>query len=699
MKLTRLPIFFFQLAASVAGAQTVWHVDHVCVSPGAGTQINPFCTIQDGVDAAQDGDTVLVHPGTYTGDGNRDISVFGKKITLRSTDGPSATVLDIQGGPTSIHRGFFLIHGETNGTIVDGFTIMNAYLIGDTGGTGPGGGGGGGGFYIRDSSPTIRNCIIRDNISATLNPPFPVDGRGGGVYVDGGSSTIIQNCIIADNVAERRGGGINLIGDNANSATVQNCWVIGNSSGENYPGGGIKLAGGRPIVINTIIANNDGGGPGGGVHSEQSDAFLGNCILWSNRSGFGGAQIHIQSSRLTLEYSDVQGGSERIEGSGQLNWGSGNIDADPLFVYPEGGDYHLLPGSPCIDAGNNFALPANLLTDLDGVARLADDPDTPDTGNSDGSVGVVDMGPYEFGGDDCNNNGTPDPDDISKGTSLDCDANNVPDDCEPDCNGNGQADLCDIADGVSGDCNENLRPDACEIDQNSPAQGGPFYCAVATNSCDPDCNVNGVLDVCDINSETSEDCDINGVPDECDPDCNDNGEVDVCEIISGLADDCNRNLVPDECEVPLPITQQPQDQEVEMGVAFTFFMVQAEGLVLEYQWRKDGVALADGDEFLGTTADTLFVVDVQPEDAGSYDCEVTELVNECSTLSDPATLTVLDPCPADLDGDGFVNVPDLIILLGAWGFCADDCPADFDADGQVRVSDLIELLGTWGTCP
>ena len=64
-------------------AQTTWHVDDDCTPPGTGTQVDPFCTIQDGVNAASNGDTVLVAPGTYTGDGNRDISLFGKRITLR----------------------------------------------------------------------------------------------------------------------------------------------------------------------------------------------------------------------------------------------------------------------------------------------------------------------------------------------------------------------------------------------------------------------------------------------------------------------------------------------------------------------------------------------------------------------------------------------------------------------------------------
>lgn len=55
-------------------------------------------------------------------------------------------------------------------------------------------------------------------------------------------------------------------------------------------------------------------------------------------------------------------------------------------------------------------------------------------------------------------------------------------------------------------------------------------------------------------------------------------------------------------------------------------------------------------------------------------------------------------CPEDLDGDNEVRVPDLIILLGAWGPNPGH-PADFDADGEVRVPDLIALLAAWGACP
>ena len=73
-------------ADSVQG-QTTWHVDDDCAPPGAGTEVDPFCTIQAGVNASSDGDTVLVAPGAYTGDGNRDI--IESCIEKEATYGPN----------------------------------------------------------------------------------------------------------------------------------------------------------------------------------------------------------------------------------------------------------------------------------------------------------------------------------------------------------------------------------------------------------------------------------------------------------------------------------------------------------------------------------------------------------------------------------------------------------------------------------
>ncbi len=55
-------------------------------------------------------------------------------------------------------------------------------------------------------------------------------------------------------------------------------------------------------------------------------------------------------------------------------------------------------------------------------------------------------------------------------------------------------------------------------------------------------------------------------------------------------------------------------------------------------------------------------------------------------------------CVGDVDGDGVVGVPDLLLLLAAWGTNPGG-PPDFDGDGQVAVPDLLALLANWGPCP
>jgi hypothetical protein len=86
-----------------------------------------------------------------------------------------------------------------------------------------------------------------------------------------------------------------------------------------------------------------------------------------------------------VSYCNVQGGY----------LGTGNIDADPLFVDPDNGDLRLSPNSPCIDAGDNTDVPKGVLRDLDGNPRFVADACA-------GAGGAtVDMGAYEFQGTSC----------------------------------------------------------------------------------------------------------------------------------------------------------------------------------------------------------------------------------------------------------------------------------------------------------
>ncbi len=305
-----------------------------------------FPTIQEAIVAAMDGDEVVVADGTWTGDDNRDLDFGGRLITVRSESGdPALCIIDCEGSFNDPHRGFHFHSGETSDAVVQGFTIRNGSALPD----GFMGGRNGGAIYCDfDSDPTINNCTITGNSAFS----------GGGIMcgANSGSSPTITNCTITDNSAVR--------------------------------GGGIYSYRGSPAITNCIISGNtavgDDLGFGGGIFCSTGSApTITNCILWLDTPD----EIYIYNNgNPAVNYSDVQGG-----------WpGTGNIDADPLFVDPDNGNYRHSSGSPCIDAADNSAVPKGITTDLDGNPRFVDDPDTKDTGN--GEPPIVDMGAYEFQG-------------------------------------------------------------------------------------------------------------------------------------------------------------------------------------------------------------------------------------------------------------------------------------------------------------
>jgi hypothetical protein len=136
-----------------------------------------------------------------------------------------------------------------------------------------------------------------------------------------------------------------------------------------------------------------------------------NSIVASNNAQYGSQLALELHSMAQVRSSDVFGTQPvYVSGMSHVDWESGNINADPLFVDAPNGDYHLLSGSPCVDAGDNgfiehddFDLDGDgivfepLPYDLDYGWRVEDDPNTPDTGNG-GPYGdyVVDMGAYEW---------------------------------------------------------------------------------------------------------------------------------------------------------------------------------------------------------------------------------------------------------------------------------------------------------------
>ena len=257
---------------------------------------------------------------------------------------------------------------------------------------------GGAMLNVIDVAAVLSRCTFRSNAA----------GRSGGAISNSSkSNAILMNCAFEGNSALTGGGGLfNLVSD----PVVMNCTFSGNTGG--VGGAMLNRDNAAPAVTNCTFSANQANLGGGIYNTLNASPVITNCVLWGNiDSGVSAsnAQIRTDSGTPVVTYSCVQGG---WEGDG----GTGNIDTDPLFANAAGPDasagtgdedLSLQAGSPCIDSGNNLAVPADAadldadenvaeLTPLDAAdePRNADDPATDNTGTGTGAV--VDMGAFEF---------------------------------------------------------------------------------------------------------------------------------------------------------------------------------------------------------------------------------------------------------------------------------------------------------------
>jgi hypothetical protein len=266
----------------------------------------------------------------------------------------------------------------------------------------------GGGIKISGSHPTITGCDIIGNDG---------DLRGGGIDMFDGSSLIITNCTITGNVCGPEGwivggGGI---ASQGSDMTITECNIKYNV-GSGYGGGGICISGGRAVVTRCTIDSNRATvqashmGPGGGIYADCDSLLVDHCTFVDNSPGdqsmVVGWAIHSEgNTALLLTNSIVQGRNATMDrliglfgasvsisysdfyryrdafvgnlppGLGELTQVNANGDScdvyyniflNPLFVDYSNADYHLLWGSPCIDAGDpGFAYdPDSTITDM-----------------------------------------------------------------------------------------------------------------------------------------------------------------------------------------------------------------------------------------------------------------------------------------------------------------------------------------------
>jgi len=310
-----------------------------------GSAEHPFDSIQEAIDHAHSTEAIIILPGTYTGNSNRNIDLKGKPVTVRSENGPESCIIDCQDSG----RGFYFHSGEVADSVLEGLTITNGHA--DLGG----------GIYCeKTSSPALTNCIFTAN-SAEF---------GGGMF-NRNSSPIMTNCDFVENRADQTGGGI--YNDNCNSV-MTNCMF--NENLARFGGGMFNSNSSYAILANCNFISNEGSLSGGGIYNyKNSRSELVNCIVWDNN----GRQIrNSDGGDAIVTYSDIQDG-----------WsGEENINRNPRFVNAANRDYRLRWDSPCIDTGNNDAVPISVETDLEGEPRLVD-------GDGDG-IAIVDMGAYEF---------------------------------------------------------------------------------------------------------------------------------------------------------------------------------------------------------------------------------------------------------------------------------------------------------------
>jgi parallel beta-helix repeat protein len=381
-------------------------------------------TIQGAINAANNGDTVLIAPGTYY----ENINFNGKAVTVTSSGGPSVTIID--GGQNGSVVTFD--SGETMSSGLNGVAIRNGYASYN----GSYDSGRGGGIQIMNSSPTVTGNLISNN-SALCGMGIYIDGGspviknntisnntqpsndggcgGGGIEATGSStspsSPLIEGNVITNNNLNAGGGGFGggIYVYDFSQPTIRNNVIKGNTA---YNGGGIAISSSLgTVVVQNLIANNTSLYTGAGLYVVGSNVNVANNTIVGNLNSSGIFVWSNSPQTITVSNNIVvaaAGQSYAITCAPALNtlspvfsrndvyigWSGvcdytaspGNISADPLFVN-SASDFHLQPNSPAIDAGTNSA-PNLPQTDFSGNPRILD-------GNND-CLSTVDLGAYEL---------------------------------------------------------------------------------------------------------------------------------------------------------------------------------------------------------------------------------------------------------------------------------------------------------------
>ena len=403
-------------------------------------------TIQAGIDAAHDGDTVLVAPGTYL----ENVDFKGKAITVTSSDGPEKTIIDGRFlGATVTFKS-----GETQSSVLKSLTIRGgSEAPAGTFDFAPVGG-----VFVRGSSPIILQNVITEN-------------QCSGIDVADGGAPVIRSNVISNTTRSANansscafinGSGIGLWGGGLQPIPIVGNTIENNKVGSDYDGAAVTANGSFPLLQNNIIRYNSTGADGGAFGMVNSNRLIltgnliygnssygstiyvlppessqgpftgilsnntivqntskavtsfgdpvaqvwleGNLAQWlvsnniivgtANQRAFtcGTGYRYLSLTPLVFDHNDIWNSDGTPTTGGVCSNPSGtygNISADPLFVNSGTQDFHLTSASPAVDAGNN-SVPDVLATTLEGTPRRSDA-----TGKQ---YSTIDIGAYELQG-------------------------------------------------------------------------------------------------------------------------------------------------------------------------------------------------------------------------------------------------------------------------------------------------------------
>jgi hypothetical protein len=344
-----------------------------------------YPTIQAAIDALPNGSVIELANGQFTGTGNRDLDLHGKRLTIRSASGNRAQVqIDCQGSAGSHHRAFYFHSHEDSLTILQNFTIARGYAVD------------GGGILIDGSSPRLEN-ISFDACHAT--------DEGGGICATDSCNSILTGVSISSCRSDNDGGGMCFL--TWSSPRLTDCWLVGNQAVD-LGGGALFSVNCFPIlngcrfqenraargaglmfvyafgpVTNGFFWENVASSEGGGLNCYgNAQVTVDGCTFYGNMAPLGGGIYCRNNSSPPISHTVIAGSYQggaigRLEtnnnptlsctnlwGNTGGNWSGflaaqqslrNNLSLDPLFCDPMDMNFTVYDNSSCLPAHNSCA--------------------------------------------------------------------------------------------------------------------------------------------------------------------------------------------------------------------------------------------------------------------------------------------------------------------------------------------------------